>query len=93
MSARWIDAKGAPESILPRCGTAIWRDGDESVLGAEERAEIARRTDDYAGNGLRVLAVAQRHLESEAPTPSRREHAERDLCFLGLVAMFDPPRV
>jgi calcium-translocating P-type ATPase len=89
---RWIDVKGAPESILPRCETVIWRDGDECVLGPAQRAEIAHRTDYYAGDGLRVLAVAQRRLESSASTPERRDDAERDLCFLGLVAMFDPPR-
>ena len=46
----------------------------------------------YAGQGLRVLAVAQRRLEPSAPVPEVREQAERGLCFLGLVAMSDPPR-
>ncbi len=89
---RWVDAKGAPEALLPCCATVIWDDGRERALGPVERAEVSRLTDQFAGRGLRVLAVAERRLEPSAPLPEIREQAERDLCFLGLVAMLDPPR-
>ena len=46
----------------------------------------------YAARGLRVLAVARRRLPAATPPPERREDAERELCLLGLVALFDPPR-
>ena len=46
----------------------------------------------YAERGLRVLAVARRILPAGADVPSQREAAERDLCLLGLVALFDGPR-
>ena len=46
----------------------------------------------YASEGLRVLAVARRRLPDGADPPERREEAERDLCLLGLVGLFDPPR-
>ena len=46
----------------------------------------------YAAQGLRVLAVARRRLPDGAVPPERREDAERELCLLGLVALFDPPR-
>ena len=87
-----VDAKGAPEALLSRCSTVIWTDGRERPLGAQERAEISRRVDDYAREGLRVLAVAQRGPAASEPLPQTREEAERELCLLGLVAMFDPPR-
>ena len=88
----WIDAKGAPETLLPRCTTVIWRDGRERSLGAAERQELDRLTETYARGGLRILAVAQRELAADVAVPELREQAERDLCFLGLVAMVDPPR-
>jgi magnesium-transporting ATPase (P-type) len=47
---------------------------------------------DYAGQGLRVLAVAHRVLHDGSILPSSRDDAERTLCLLGLVAMLDPPR-
>jgi calcium-translocating P-type ATPase len=89
--ALWVDAKGSPEALLARCATVVWTDGRERPLGHAERTEVARKVEGYAGLGLRVLGVAQRQLPDGDP-PARREHAERGLCFLGLVAMFDPPR-
>ena len=88
----WVDAKGAPESLLPRCATIVAHDGVETPLTAAERMEVERVNADYANQGLRVLAVAQRPLDSSSPAPELRTQAERDLCFLGLVAMLDPPR-
>jgi calcium-translocating P-type ATPase len=87
-----VDAKGAPESLLPRCTTLVERDGVERPLTAAGREEVERVNADYANQGLRVLAVAQRQLDRDAPVPELRAQAERDLCFLGLVAMLDPPR-
>ena len=89
---RWVDAKGAPETLLPICSSMVWGDGGERPLGPAERAQLTRRADDYAAQGLRVLAVAQRRLGRSDPTPEDRGEAERDLCLLGLVALFDPPR-
>jgi magnesium-transporting ATPase (P-type) len=86
----WIDAKGAPEALLPRCA-AVASSSGQVPLSEDRRAEISRVVADYAAQGLRVLGVGQRPLES-TDVPEKREEAERDLCFLGLVAMLDPPR-
>jgi calcium-translocating P-type ATPase len=88
----WVDAKGAPEALLPRCTTIVGHDGAERPLGAAERGEVERVNADYANQGLRVLGVAQRRLDRNSPVPELRTQAESDLCFLGLVAMLDPPR-
>ncbi len=86
-----IHTKGAPEAVLPRCSLSAAADGGTSPLGAEERSDLESLVDDFAGQGLRVLAVAERPFGDDG-VPERREQAERDLVLLGLVAMIDPPR-
>jgi calcium-translocating P-type ATPase len=88
----WVDAKGAPEQLLPNCRRIVWRDGQERALGTDELREVGSALEGFAQRGLRVLALADRTLPEGAAPPERREEAERDLCFLGLVAMLDPPR-
>jgi magnesium-transporting ATPase (P-type) len=87
--ALWVNAKGAPESILPRC-TAIAAGEGSRLLDEASRREVHAATHSFADEGLRVLAVARRRLG--AAVPQRREDAESDLTLLGLVAMIDPPR-
>ena len=82
--------KGAPRETLALC-TRILLNGDEHPLSDEMREQIMSANDDYAGSGLRVLAVALRRLPAgfKDYTP---DTIERDLTFLGLMAMMDPPR-
>ena len=47
--------------------------------------------DQFARDGLRVLAIAQRELPAQIEDYSA-EIIEKDLTFLGLIAMMDPPR-
>jgi potassium/sodium efflux P-type ATPase len=83
--------KGAPREVLELCAH-IQQNGSESPLDASWRAEIMSANDDYARNGLRVLAVAYKRLPFPSSTSYEVETVERDLIFLGLVAMMDPPR-
>jgi calcium-translocating P-type ATPase len=87
----WLHTKGAPESVLPRCTSAVLADGEECPLEPAERERVTRQVESFAGQGLRVLALARRSLPSGTP-PAQRENAESHLCFLGLVTMRDPPR-
>ena len=77
-------AKGAPEIILDSCEQQSSADG-ETRLDTATRKFIVETVRDMASEGLRVLAVA-------AKVNATLKNAERDMTFLGLVGMIDPPR-
>ena len=82
--------KGAPRETLALCDTIRW-DGRTGALTEERRRLILGDQDRLAGEGMRILAVAVRPL----PDDVRGRPAaavERALTFLGLVALWDPPR-
>jgi magnesium-transporting ATPase (P-type) len=53
-----VNTKGAPEEVLARI-TRIRRGTDELAITAADRADAAHVMDDYARQGLRVLALAR----------------------------------
>ena len=87
-----VHCKGAPEELLPLCTRIATESGGARPLAQAERETTATIVDSWAGQGLRILAIAERNLAPEEDAGVRREKAERDLTLLGLVAMFDPPR-
>jgi calcium-translocating P-type ATPase len=87
-----VETKGAPETVLPRCSRWVRRDGSATTLDKETRERISDQVETLAGRGLRVLALARRELPPGTRPPHRRDEAERDLCFVGLISMLDPPR-
>ena len=86
----FVHTKGAPEAVLPCCTMLAEADGGGIPLEPAERGRVEALVDDFAAQGLRVLAIGARLLDDGVP--QRREEAERDLVLLGLVAMVDPPR-
>ncbi|MFF8929883.1 HAD-IC family P-type ATPase [Streptomyces longwoodensis] len=76
--ARTLVVKGAPENVLPAC-----------TAGADEADDTAHR---LAGNGLRVLAVAERRLRDGETDADALEGPLGELEFTGLVALADVAR-
>ena len=77
-------AKGAPETILASCTRHLTADG-EAPLDEAARRSILETAQRMATEALRVIGVA-------AKSDATRETAERDMTFLGLIGMIDPPR-
>jgi len=79
--------KGAPECVIPLCAREVGGDGTVPIQG-KSLLEAAER---LTTEGYRVLALARRDL-AELPEPLEPAAVERDLTFLALVALIDPPR-
>ncbi|MEK7360911.1 MAG: HAD-IC family P-type ATPase, partial [Pseudomonadota bacterium] len=82
--------KGAPDVILDLCGHRT-ESGRAVGMTGDLRAAILEQNRDMASNALRVLAVAYRPLQ-EVPASMTAETVEKDLVFVGLLGMIDPPR-
>ena len=77
-------AKGAPEVIVDSCSRQLTSQGEVSLQDSDRKA-ILDAVREMAGDALRVLAVAKK-------ANATIEDAERDMTFVGLVGMLDPPR-
>ncbi|KAG4200433.1 hypothetical protein ERO13_A05G210900v2 [Gossypium hirsutum] len=85
-------SKGAPESIISRCTNILCNnDGSTIPIDATLRAELDSRFNSFAGKEtLRCLALALKIMPMGQQTLSFDD--EKDLTFIGLVGMLDPPR-
>lgn len=84
-----VMVKGAPDVLLGRCSSYLER-GVRKLDGAGRSAiESANRL--MASQALRVIGLAYREMET-LPAQINAETLERELIFVGLIGMMDPPR-
>jgi Ca2+-transporting ATPase len=83
----WVAVKGAPEAVLPVCGSQ-W-DAAATPISEADRHTVLASADKMANQGLRVLAFAERRAENSELSQNQ---AESGLTFIGLAAFSDPPR-
>ena len=83
---RLVLVKGAPDVLLERCVS-----GPRGPLSPADRRQILAANEDMARRALRVIGVARRELSLQ-PRKLESGTVERDLTFLGLFGMADPPR-
>ena len=81
--------KGAPEVVLERCSQVL-QDGEIRELKDSDRTGILNVNKQMAQAALRVLGFAYK--DCPEGTPFTEEHLEREMIFLGLTGMIDPPR-
>lgn len=74
----FVYTKGAPEAVL-----------SISKIGKEEKQKSEREIEKLAKQGYRVLGLGFKELKGEIKLTD--EEIEKDLNFLGLVALIDPP--
>jgi len=89
-----IAVKGAPDVILNLCTRYQTMNDESAPLDDQARRRILEANDLMTGDALRVLALAYRVVPDvpDQPENIKLEEIERDLVFVGLVGMIDPPR-
>ena len=85
-----VVTKGAPDVLLARCNEERLG-GRVRLLSETRRNEILATVDRLADRALRPLAVAYRPLPA-GERPPEDESVERELVYLGVVGIIDPPR-
>ena len=79
--------KGAPDILIKKCNK-IYINGKIQELSITEKRKIEEKNIEMANNALRVIAVGYKENEYL----NKEDNLEKDLIFVGLIGMIDPPR-
>lgn len=86
-SGRAAYTKGAPEEVIKLCDRILFN-GQLLRLSRQDKERILAVNDEFASQALRVLGFAFKPLKGTEALGS----IEKDMIFVGLQAMIDPPR-
>ena len=82
---------GAPDALLQLC-TKLYTSTGVRPLTAQDRERILTQTSTMAKQALRVLGSAYGEPDNNLSGAFSADAVERDLVFVGLIGMYDPPR-
>ncbi|ORX23453.1 ATPase [Thermoanaerobacterium sp. PSU-2] len=85
-----VITKGAFDSVIERC-RYILKDGKILELSDDDKAKIRIENENMGKDALRVLAISFKDIDN-IPERLESQDVERDLVFVGLLGMIDPPR-
>ncbi|MBE3593206.1 MAG: calcium-translocating P-type ATPase, SERCA-type [Thermoanaerobacter sp.] len=83
--------KGAPDNILKRC-KYILKNNKILPFDEIEKNRLSSINEEMGREALRVIAVAYKDVK-EIPENLSSDEMEKDLIFIGLIGMIDPPRL
>jgi P-type Ca2+ transporter type 2C len=86
----FIVTKGAPDVLVGLSESILVNDKVQN-MNQEYRGTVQNAINDLASQALRTMAISYKPLTSNALTITEKE-AEKDLIFIGLQGMIDPPR-
>ncbi|MBQ3378320.1 MAG: calcium-translocating P-type ATPase, PMCA-type [Synergistes sp.] len=81
--------KGAPDVVFGRINRIMGSDGMVRPVSDADIIDLRKINNSLSANGLRVLAFAMKSAARDIPLTV---DDEKDLIFIGLIAMIDPPR-
>lgn len=83
--------KGSPDVLLELATHQLTESGEIVIFSEKEKQKTRKMYDGFSRDALRVLAFAYRNLEG-IPEAHLFEEMERELVWVGMMAMIDPPR-
>lgn len=87
---QFVVTKGAPDVLIGLSRSILWEDKQQQ-LTKEVTDKVQGAIDGLANKALRTIAIAFKPLPANTVILNEKE-AERDLTFIGLQGMIDPPR-
>ncbi|AGB18772.1 calcium-transporting P-type ATPase, PMR1-type [Thermoanaerobacterium thermosaccharolyticum] len=85
-----VITKGAFDNVIERC-KYILKDGKIENLTDDDKSKIKLENEKMGNNALRVLAISYKNTD-DIPERLNSDDVEKDLIFIGLLGMIDPPR-
>ncbi|TQS75618.1 calcium-translocating P-type ATPase, SERCA-type [Ornithinibacillus gellani] len=85
----FLITKGAPDVLLPRTNYLV-DDGGRKIMKERDRRRIDEAIGNMGDQALRTIAICYRQLSG--PEQIQDALLERELTFMGLYGMIDPPR-
>ncbi|MCI9246037.1 MAG: cation-translocating P-type ATPase, partial [Clostridia bacterium] len=85
-----VYTKGGVDELLARCNSYVISNEIKQDL-VNYKKEIEKQNEAMAKDALRVLAMAYKEMDHE-PTDEEMKAIEKDLIYVGMVGMIDPPR-
>ncbi|MEJ2354653.1 MAG: cation-transporting P-type ATPase [candidate division WOR-3 bacterium] len=85
-----LKMKGGTDSVLS-VSKYIYKNGKKETITEKDKENIRKLNEKYSSRALRVLAIAYRPQETDG-SDYVMEEIEKDVIFLGLMGMIDPPK-
>ncbi|WP_147532017.1 calcium-translocating P-type ATPase, SERCA-type [Bacillus marasmi] len=86
----FVVTKGAPDVLLGKCQSALW-DQKTQYINEESKTTVQNAINELASQALRTIAIGFKPIPPNTLI-LHEDEAEKDLIFIGLQGMIDPPR-
>ena len=87
---QFVVTKGAPDVLVTKSEAILWN-GRKQLLSQESKETIQTAITGLASQALRTIAIGFKEISTKTIVLDEKE-AEKDLTFIGLQGMIDPPR-
>lgn len=87
---QFVVTKGAPDVLVGKSEAILW-DGKKRIINKEAKETVQNAITELASQALRTIAIGFKEISAQTMILDEKE-AEKNLTFIGLQGMIDPPR-